>query len=291
MARVRSLKPSFFKDLDLAEKSMAARLFFAGLWCQADREGRLRDEPKFLKAEIFPYDDVDADALLSELAAPRRKKPGVILRYTVAGERFISIPSFLRHEKPYHKEAQSEIPSCPTVTSDDSRPGPQPDTVQTALSSSSVFGLPSSSSGPKDLAKGVATLPPLADEHDQRNTEKPPAKTADVWLAYSTAYRLRYGVEPVRNAKVNGQLASLISRIGAEEAPRVAGFYVESNVAFYVAQGHGVGLLLRDAEKLRTEWFTGTRITGIRARSTERTQENADVWTPFLRGGKHVDRR
>jgi hypothetical protein len=33
------------------------RLLFTGLWCLADREGRLEDRPAEIKAEIFSYDD------------------------------------------------------------------------------------------------------------------------------------------------------------------------------------------------------------------------------------------
>ena len=57
MPRIRYLKPEFFTDDDLAEHSFETRLAYAGLWCHADKAGRLEDKPKFLKAVIFPYDD------------------------------------------------------------------------------------------------------------------------------------------------------------------------------------------------------------------------------------------
>lgn len=85
---------------------------------------------------------------------------------------------------------------------------------------------------------------------------RPPAKTALVWEAYRTAYRDRYDADPVRNAMVNGQLSQVVARLG-EDAPRVAAFYVAHPAAFYVQAGHSVALLLRDAEKLCTEWRTG----------------------------------
>ena len=52
MARIRSLKPEFFKDEDLALLPFEARILYSGLWCYADREGRLEDRPKYLKADI-----------------------------------------------------------------------------------------------------------------------------------------------------------------------------------------------------------------------------------------------
>ncbi len=106
MARARILKPGFFKNEDLLECSMAARLLFAGLWTLADREGRLEDRPKKTKLEIFPGDDVDCDALLNELA--ERK---FILRYQVKENKYIQILKFIEHQKPHKNEIASIIPN------------------------------------------------------------------------------------------------------------------------------------------------------------------------------------
>lgn len=69
MARARNIKPGFFANEDLAECEPLARLLFAGLWCLADREGRLEDRPKRIRAELLPYDMCDADSLLNQLQA------------------------------------------------------------------------------------------------------------------------------------------------------------------------------------------------------------------------------
>jgi len=61
MPRIRYLKPDFFKDEDLAEHPYWIRLLFAGLWGIADKDGRLEDRIKRIKAEIFPYDTVDIE--------------------------------------------------------------------------------------------------------------------------------------------------------------------------------------------------------------------------------------
>ncbi|HGL4641597.1 TPA: hypothetical protein ACKFAW_004883, partial [Enterobacter hormaechei] len=65
---------------DLAELDPLARLLFIYLWMLADREGRLEDRPKRIKAEALPYDNVDADLMLDDLA-----KAGFIHRYEAAG--------------------------------------------------------------------------------------------------------------------------------------------------------------------------------------------------------------
>ena len=107
--RARNLKPAFFKDDDLAELPFEGRLLYQGLWCMADREGKLEDRPKRIKAEVFPYDSINVETQLRALVSV-----GLIVRYEVAGERYISIPTFLRHQKPHRNEAPSCIPDPST---------------------------------------------------------------------------------------------------------------------------------------------------------------------------------
>lgn len=104
--RSRNLKPGFFKNEALAECSPLARLLFAGLWCLADREGRLEDRPKRIRAELLPYDDGSVEEILSEL-----HEAGFILRYAAAGGRFIQVANFGKHQNPHCKEQASTIPA------------------------------------------------------------------------------------------------------------------------------------------------------------------------------------
>lgn len=110
--------------------------------------------------------------------------------------------------------------------------------------------------------------------------------TAATWAAYSDAYLRRYSTPPVRNGMVNGQLARFVGRIGATEAPSVAAFYVTHNQQFYVNAGHAVGHLLKDAEKLRTEWATGRKTTATQARQLDQTQTNLSAFMPMLEAAR-----
>lgn len=105
MARTRNIKPGFFLNDELAEIEPLGRLLFAGLWTIADREGRLEDRAKKIKAEILPYDDCDIDALLDKL-----HEHGFIQRYQVEGAKYIQICTFSKHQVPHIKEKASEIP-------------------------------------------------------------------------------------------------------------------------------------------------------------------------------------
>lgn len=118
--------------------------------------------------------------------------------------------------------------------------------------------------------------PPVEIIQEKTKTKKRPVKrpvqptepgheapSARTWLAYATAYKLKYGTFPVRNAKVNALLVQFVKRIPQEEAPRVAEFYLKHEGKLYVSSAHCVELMLRDSEKLRMEWATGRRANGV----------------------------
>lgn len=109
--RARNIKPGFFRDEQLLQVPPLGRLLFAGLWCLADREGRLLDRPAQIKWDILPADDCDVNALLAELTMR-----GFIRRYTVDGTRYIEVTRFLAHQRPHYKEKASIIPPPPDTT-------------------------------------------------------------------------------------------------------------------------------------------------------------------------------
>lgn len=106
MARTRYIKPSFFTNDELAELKPLARILFAGLWCISDREGRLEDRPKKIKAEVLPFDNCNIDSLLQSL-----HDAGFIQRFVSGDRRFIQVVNFLRHQTPHVKEVPSIIPA------------------------------------------------------------------------------------------------------------------------------------------------------------------------------------
>jgi hypothetical protein len=105
MARARNIKPGFFTNDQLAELPALTRLFFAGLWTVCDRAGRVEDRPKKLKAEVMPYDAMDAEQALDDLC-----KAGFISRYEAEGVRVIQVLTWDKHQNPHIKEAASTLP-------------------------------------------------------------------------------------------------------------------------------------------------------------------------------------
>ena len=104
MARIRTIKPELFFDEELAKLDARIRLFFIGLFCQADKGGKMEDRPDRIKATIFPYQRFDADLALNKLS------PKFVTRYELNGKKYLKINSFLKHQRPHHTEIESIIP-------------------------------------------------------------------------------------------------------------------------------------------------------------------------------------
>jgi hypothetical protein len=112
--RSRILHPGFFTDHAIADLPHSARLLFAGLWCIADREGRIIDAPKCINGLIFPHDKnitaEQVDAWLDALT------PHHIERYEVGGQQLIQVCNFLKYQKPHLRETPSSLPANPGQT-------------------------------------------------------------------------------------------------------------------------------------------------------------------------------
>lgn len=112
MARIRTIKPKFFRHFDLyeaeRETALPLRVAFAGLWTAADREGRFEWRPDELKLDCLPFDQVEFPRVLDALGTR-----GFIARYTVDGRDYGCIPSWARHQVINNRESPSELPEPP----------------------------------------------------------------------------------------------------------------------------------------------------------------------------------
>jgi hypothetical protein len=102
MARIRSIKPEFFTSDDICALSPLARLLYIGLWCEADREGRMVWTPRVFKRRYLPDDACDVDTVAGELLAR-----GLVVLY---GDGLAVIPTFARHQHLNPRETASKLP-------------------------------------------------------------------------------------------------------------------------------------------------------------------------------------
>lgn len=105
MARIRFVKPEFFTDGKLVRLRPIVRLFYIGLFTQADRAGRFIWNPADLNIKIIPYDRIIASHCLEDLM-----KAGRIIRYGETGD-YGYIVNFLKHQYINPREPESKIPA------------------------------------------------------------------------------------------------------------------------------------------------------------------------------------
>lgn len=109
MARIRTIKPGFFRHAELyeaeRETGLPLRIAFAGLWTAADREGRFKWKPRELKLDCLPHDEVDFSRVLDALATR-----GFIAKYAVDGAEYGFVPTWKTHQIINNRETASELP-------------------------------------------------------------------------------------------------------------------------------------------------------------------------------------
>lgn len=96
---------------------------------------------------------------------------------------------------------------------------------------------------PSEAAEATPAAP------KKKAATKEPAPTTASWDAYKAAYLNRYGVEPLRSAKVNAALSTIVKTVGAEKAPLLVTHYVKL-AGFYAECQHDIGILVRDIQKV-----------------------------------------
>lgn len=118
MARIRTVKPDFYRDEDLQDLERAnpgkcAMLVFSGLWGHCDKNGNFEWKPRVLKLDILPFLDFDMADTLGCLASS-----GFIHRYVTDGKEYGHIPTFGKHQRIGGKEAQEsgKFPNCPPTS-------------------------------------------------------------------------------------------------------------------------------------------------------------------------------
>lgn len=107
MARIRTVKPEFFRHEGLQELTLKngpiIMLFFAGLWTQCDKAGRFLWRPRQLKLDILPYLKYDPEKSLEVLEASN-----FVRRYSVANEIYGEVVNFSKHQLIFGSESKYE---------------------------------------------------------------------------------------------------------------------------------------------------------------------------------------
>lgn len=105
MARIRTVKPEFFRheglqDLEIAHPGAYCMLVFEGLWGHCDSQGIFEYRPRILKLDILPFLPFEMADTLRLLEAA-----GFLTVYQSGGKQYGKIESFPTHQRFSGKES------------------------------------------------------------------------------------------------------------------------------------------------------------------------------------------
>ena len=111
MARIRSVHPKLCENEEMVDLPAELERTFVRLWTHCDDEGRAKDNPRLIKAAIYPlHDDMTAEVVDGHLRELSRR--GHVVRYEVDGVRYLAVPSWSKWQHP-QKPRSSDYPPPP----------------------------------------------------------------------------------------------------------------------------------------------------------------------------------
>lgn len=109
MARIRSVHPDICLSETMANLDALYERTFVRLWTHCDDHGRCVDNPRLIKAAIYPlHDEMTPEALDDELEV--LCKAGLLVRYEVAGRPLIQVTSWDEFQHP-NRPKPSKLPA------------------------------------------------------------------------------------------------------------------------------------------------------------------------------------
>ena len=110
MARIRTIKPQFWGDDEIARLSIEARYLAIGLVSMADDDGRFVASVNAVSGYVFPHDDIAAAKIRRWLA--EIEAVGFATFYRVGSAAYGCIPNYRNHQRISHPQP-SPIPQPP----------------------------------------------------------------------------------------------------------------------------------------------------------------------------------
>jgi DNA replication protein DnaT len=112
MARIRTIKPSFWADEAVSDLSMNARLLLIGLISSADDDGRFLASHSAIVGYVFPHDNIPQTKLRGWL--DEIEKAGIVRFYSVNRREYGAFPNWSKHQK-INRPQPSNFPAPPAA--------------------------------------------------------------------------------------------------------------------------------------------------------------------------------
>jgi hypothetical protein len=118
MARIRTIKPSFWGDEKVVELSFPARLLLVGLISMADDDGRFIATPQAILGYVYPHDTVTLREFDKWFQEVRQSK--IVETYTSETRSYAWFPNWLKHQR-INRPQPSSLPPPPGAPLDGDR--------------------------------------------------------------------------------------------------------------------------------------------------------------------------
>ena len=112
MARIRTIKPEFWRSPDIAELTFFERLLFIGLWNLADDEGRGVYSPAAIAADLFLTEfSLNPHGVITDIERGFMKysKQGMVAVYEAENREFYQVLRWSEHQR-VNRPSKSKIP-------------------------------------------------------------------------------------------------------------------------------------------------------------------------------------
>jgi hypothetical protein len=229
VARIRSVKPEYWADEEIAELPRDARLLLIGLWNLADEHGRLRGDARYVKGQLLPYDDdlsaSDVDKLLDLIGATGR-----LVRYQAGSRSYVYLPTLAQDQRLEPDKVPSKLPAPPDLSASAPRTDePAPDSDE-----------PESRTEDHALLYGSGSMEPVA----AAAREPDPDETIVAAFAECTPAEAAAVIDRVKREKRPTNLRGLLRTIG--QAGEMPGLVAEVRKVAAKADAAAVIAALRD---------------------------------------------
>lgn len=247
MARIRTIKPEFTSDEQMARCSRDARLMFVYLITQADDDGLVPATPRQLLGSLYPHDPDVTAADVEHWAGELASIGAVRARQTRGGAPILEIVNWSSHQKILHRSKPILLNSLRPL-SNSSRE------TQEGLCTNSV-----PDQQPATMDHGPTTDRGPATSNQQRSGVNP----SDPWharvltAAANRAVTAKFGEQPTPYVASSGhttaalqrfadagvdiefareRLADAVARLTLDRPPRSIGYFVPAIVEQWLAE-------------------------------------------------------
>lgn len=289
MARIRSIKPEFWRDDKIADlPNQLAALFFIGLWNFADDEGKFQNNPRALSLQMPIFRTKDILVYLRDLS-----QAGLI-QFSECSQ-WVLITNW-RHQK-------IDKPILPKVKKEDIQwlaPGHSTNGRDSSPRTRRKDRIGSDRKG-SDRILGTRAESGKGSEPASRTpqgelipTEKPPAETGSAGeggtpvsrciAEFIDLWRARYDGKYPLTGKDVGLLKALAKSLGEARLSQLLGAYFKMPDAWIVGRRHDVATLNANLSKVAAFADTGEFVTRGQVRQMDRTATTMSLMDRIKRG-------